>query len=184
MAPSPAVSKQFILVAVFFLGAGRFRSTTNQALLPAVVLPRCCRARRSLLGHDASRHHLGPGDRRAPLRGEPTFVYGICTALFLGQRRSFGWLRLPPVTSMTADTCDFLRWPSYIRQNRMLLGVIMLDLFAVLPGGATRLSRSMPRMCSRSAPGGSGCCVRRPRRALISLAVLTRTTHRTHHART
>src|SRR5439155_9298395 len=32
------ISKEFILAAVFFLGAGRaFEATTNQALLPAVV---------------------------------------------------------------------------------------------------------------------------------------------------
>src|SRR5262245_47407505 len=35
---SGVINKQFILTAVFFLGAGRaFESTTNQALMPAVV---------------------------------------------------------------------------------------------------------------------------------------------------
>ena len=68
-----SISKQFILVAVFFLGAGRAFEFDHQ---PGTA-PRCgaCRVAaargRSLLGHDASRHHLGPGDRRHPLRGEP-----------------------------------------------------------------------------------------------------------------
>ena len=40
------ISKDFILIAVFFLGAGRaFEATTMQTLLPAIVPARCFRAR-------------------------------------------------------------------------------------------------------------------------------------------
>ncbi len=174
-----SISKQFILVAVFFLGAGRaFESPTNQTLLPAVVppelLPRAVAA--SSVDH-AGRHHLGPGDRRAALCGEPDLR--LCDLLRAVPVRNAA-ARLPAAGACTSTRppltlATFFAGLSYIRQNRILLGVIMLDLFAVLLGGATALLPIYRQGRVRGRPWRARrSCARRPRPARCScLAVLT-----------
>jgi MFS family permease len=166
-----AISKEFILAAVFCLGAGRaFEATTNQALLPAVVpaemLPRAVAASIS-----------GPAVGGILYAVSPTFVYAICTALFLCATLQLALLQPARVTSarppLTFET--FFAGLSYIRQNRILLGVIMLDLFAVLLGGATALLPIYAKDVFEVGPWGLGILRSAPAiGALVSLAVLTR----------
>src|SRR5262249_54548129 len=71
----------------------------------------------------------------------PTFVYSLCATMFFCSITQLAFIRVeratatrPPLTVTT-----FFAGLSYIRQNRILLGVNLLDLFAVLLGGATAL---------------------------------------------
>jgi MFS family permease len=175
-----AISKQFILAAVFCLGAGRaFEATTNQALLPAVVpsemLPRAVAAS-SVTTQVAT--ISGPAIGGLLYAVSPTFVYAICTALFLCATLQLALLQPARMTStrppLTFET--FFAGISYIRQNRILLGVIMLDLFAVLLGGATALLPIYAKDVFNVGPWGLGLLRSSPAiGALVSLAVLTRT---------
>jgi MFS family permease len=175
-----AISKQFILAAVFCLGAGRaFEATTNQALLPAVVpsemLPRAVAAS-SVTTQVAT--ISGPAIGGLLYAVSPTFVYAICTALFLCATLQLALLQPARMTStrppLTFET--FFAGISYIRRNRILLGVIMLDLFAVLLGGATALLPIYAKDVFNVGPWGLGLLRSSPAiGALVSLAVLTRT---------
>ncbi len=66
-------SKELILIAAFFLGAGRAgESPTMQTLLPAVVPTSAVPARgRGLVGRAAGRHHHRAGGRRPDLCAQP-----------------------------------------------------------------------------------------------------------------
>lgn len=175
-----AISKEFILAAVFCLGAGRaFEATTNQALLPAVVpaemLPRAVAAS-SVTTQVAT--ISGPAIGGILYAVSPTFVYAICTALFLCATLQLALLQPARVAStrppLTFET--FFAGLAYIRQNRILLGVIMLDLFAVLLGGATALLPIYAKDVFDVGPWGLGLLRSAPAiGALVSLAVLTRT---------
>jgi MFS family permease len=174
-----AISKEFILAAVFCLGAGRaFEATTNQALLPAVVpaemLPRAVAAS-SVTTQVAT--ISGPAIGGILYAVSPTFVYALCAALFLCATLQLALLQPARVTSarppLTFET--FFAGLAYIRQNRILLGVIMLDLFAVLLGGATALLPIYAKDVFDVGPWGLGILRSAPAiGALVSLAMLTR----------
>jgi MFS family permease len=173
------ISKEFILAAVFCLGAGRaFEATTNQALLPAVVpaemLPRAVAAS-SVTTQVAT--ISGPAIGGILYAVSPTFVYAICTALFLCATLQLAFVQPARIAStrppLTFET--FFAGLAYIRQNRILLGVIMLDLFAVLLGGATALLPIYAKDVFDVGPWGLGILRSAPAiGALVSLAVLTR----------
>jgi len=174
-----AISKEFILAAVFCLGAGRaFEATTNQALLPAVVpaemLPRAVAAS-SVTTQVAT--ISGPAIGGILYAASPTFVYAICTALFLCATLQLALLQPARVASARPPLTfeAFFAGLAYIRQNRILLGVIMLDLFAVLLGGATALLPIYAKDVFDVGPWGLGILRSAPAvGALVSLAVLTR----------
>src|SRR5262249_35830551 len=152
--------KQFILTAVFCLGAGRaFEATTNQALLPAVVpaemLPRAVAAS-SVTTQVAT--ISGPAIGGILYAVSPTFVYAVSAGLFLCATMLLAFLAparikssRPPLTVAT-----FFAGLGYIRHNRMLLGVIMLDLFAVLLGGAAGLLPVYAKDVFNVGPWGLG----------------------------
>jgi MFS family permease len=176
---SGTISKEFILIAVFFLGAGRaFESTTNQALLPAVVpaaLFPSAVAASSTAQQVAT--ITGPAIGGFLYVVSPTFVYAICGALFSCSVLQLGFIRVarvastrPPLTLRT-----IFAGLSYIRDNRILFGVILLDLFAVLLGGATALLPIYAKDVFDVGPSGLGLLRSAPAMgALVALIVLTR----------
>ncbi len=111
----------------------------------------------------------------------PALVFGICAALFA--LAVVMALRLPahlpqpaPGTVRGSAAHELMEGLRYVRRHRSLLGLITLDLFAVLFGGATAL---LPIFASdvlhigpvglgllRSAPGMGAA----PRRELLALA--------------
>ena len=108
----------------------------------------------------------------------PTFVYALSATLFLCATLQLALLRLAPVTSTRPPLtlATFFAGLSYIRHNRLLLGVIMLDLFAVLLGGAAALLPVYAKDVFQVGPWGLGLLRSAPAAgALISRAVLTRT---------
>jgi MFS family permease len=137
------VDKTFILAAVFVFGIGRaFDSPTQQTLLPNVVsaalFPRAVAA-------SASTTQLatisGPALGGFLYLIAPAVPYAICCALFIASILLLAFVRIersagarPPI-NLTA----FFAGISYIRSNPIILGVISLDLFAVLLGGTTAL---------------------------------------------
>jgi MFS family permease len=140
---SGAINKELLFVAVFFLGAGRsFEAPTTQTLLPSVVpsalFPRAVAASSSA---QQAATILGPALGGFLYVASPGLVYGACALLLAGAALQLCFLRYerapfarPPLTLRS-----FFAGVSYIRKNRVILGVISLDLFAVLLGGVTAL---------------------------------------------
>jgi MFS family permease len=174
------ITKEFILIAVFFLGSGRaFEATTNQALLPAVVpaalLPRA-------IASSATTTQVatisGPAIGGFLYAVSPTFVYSVCAVLFLCSIIQIVFIHLERVVASTRPPLTLatvFAGLSYIRQNRILLGIITLDLFAVLLGGATGLLPIYAKDVFDVGPGGLGLLRSAPAvGALFFLIVMTR----------
>jgi MFS family permease len=135
-------SKELILVAAFFLGAGRAgESPTMQTLLPAVVPTRLFP--RAVAASSAAQQVAtisGPALGGLIYAVNSTAVYAICFTMFALAAAQVGFLKYEQAVTRTPVTlAGFFGGISYIRQNRILLGVMVLDLFAVLLGGATAL---------------------------------------------
>jgi MFS family permease len=137
------MTKEFILAAVFLIGAGRaFEGPTNQTLLPAVVpaalFPRAVAA--SSTAQQAATI-AGPALGGFVYYVSPGSVYALCFLLFVGAALQLVFVKIerqvPVRQPLTLQT--FFAGVSYIRENRIILGVMTLDLFAVLLGGATAL---------------------------------------------
>jgi MFS family permease len=176
---SGQISKEFILTAVFFLGAGRaFEATTNQALMPAVV-PAALFPRAVAASSTATQVATisGPAIGGFLYTIGPTFVYAVCAMLFLCAALQLAFVRVERLASTRPPPTlgTFFAGLSYIRKNRIVLGVIMLDLFAVLLGGATALLPIYAKDVFEAGPSGLGLLRSAPAvGALISLIVLTR----------
>jgi MFS family permease len=137
------VSKEFILVTVFVFGVGRaFEAPTQQTLLPNVVsgllFPRAVAA-------SASTTQLatitGPAIGGILYAFGATVPYLTCFALYLGSVILLSFMRIEPFAASRTpiNLAAFFAGISYIRRNPIVLGVISLDLFAVLLGGTTAL---------------------------------------------
>ena len=138
------VSKEFILAAVFVLGVGRAFEAPTQSDIAAqcgacVVVS--ARGRGFGLDHSA-RDHRRSGRWRRTLHPRPDrSLHDLLRAL-----SRLGRCCWP---SSSSSVCVATRTPvslaaffagiSYIRHNPIVLGVISLDLFAVLLGGTTAL---------------------------------------------
>jgi MFS family permease len=137
------VSKEFILAAVFVFGVGRAfelptQSTLLPNLVPASLFPRAVAA-------SATTTQLatiaGPAVGGALYILGPTVPYTTCSALFLASVVLLAFIELERlVTTRTpVNFKAFFAGISFIRHNPIVLGVISLDLFAVLLGGTTAL---------------------------------------------
>jgi MFS family permease len=137
------VSKEFILAVVLVFGVGRaFEAPTQQTLLPNVVsgllFPRAVAA-------SASTTQLatitGPAIGGILYTFGPAVPYATCFALYLASVALLSFMRIQPFTASRSpiNLAAFFAGISYIRRNPIVLGVISLDLFAVLLGGTTAL---------------------------------------------
>jgi MFS family permease len=172
------VSKEFILAAVFVFGVGRaFDAPTQQTLLPAVVpaalFPRAVAA-------SASTTQLatitGPAIGGGLYGFGASVPYTICCALFLASVVLLIFVRIERVVSTRSPVNleAFFAGVSYIRRNPIVLGVISLDLFAVLLGGTTALLPIFADEVFHTGPEGLGLLRAAPAvGALAITAVLT-----------
>jgi MFS family permease len=174
---SGSISKEYILTAVFFFGAGRaFEATTNQTLLPAIVpaalFPRAVAASSSA---QQAATISGPAVGGLLYAVSPTLVYATCFALFFAAALQVAFVRITPSAARPPVTLQgFFAGISFIRHNPVVLGVMTLDLFAVLLGGATGLLPIFAKDVFNVGPAGLGVLRAAPALgALVSLGVLT-----------
>ena len=172
------VSKEFILAAVFVFGVGRaFEAPTQQTLLPAVVpaslFPRAVAA-------SASTTQLatitGPAIGGFLYAFGPIVPYTICCALFCVSVVLLAFVHIERFASTRSpvNLAAFFAGVSYIRHNPIVLGVISLDLFAVLLGGTTALLPIFADEVFHIGPQGLGLLRAAPAiGALAIMAVLT-----------
>ncbi len=152
-------SKELILIAAFFLGAGRAgESPTMQTLLPGVVptalFPRAVAA--SSAAQQVATI-TGPAVGGLLYAVNPTAVYAICFGMFAAAATQLAFLRYERALSrMPVTLAGFFAGIAYMRRNRILLGIITLDLFAVLLGGATALLPIFAKDVFDAGPTGLG----------------------------
>ena len=172
-------SKTSILITVAIIGSARaFESPTMSALVPEVVpRGRVARAMAWLVSATQSARIVGPalGGFLSAL-GAAT-AYSTAGALFVLAGASAAAIRRqrvarprPPVTLETVFSGI-----AFIRNRRVLLGTMSLDLFAVLLGGATALLPVYARDILGAGPTGLGLLRAAPAvGALLTSIVLAR----------
>jgi MFS family permease len=172
------VSKEFILAAVFVFGVGRaFDAPTQQTLLPAVVplslFPRAVAASASTTQLATI---VGPALGGLLYALAPAVPYAVCCTLFVASvvLLAFVHVERPLSTRTPANLAAFFAGISYIRRNPIVLGVISLDLFAVLLGGTTALLPIFADEIFNAGPQGLGLLRAAPAvGALTIMALLT-----------
>ena len=173
------LSKDFILAAVFLLGVGRsFEAPTLQTLLPAIVpaslFPR------AIAGSSTAQQAAtitGPAIGGFLYLLTPTVVYSVCCTLFICAAIQLAFLKVHRVASTRPPLTlnAFFGGLSYIWHNPIVLGVITLDLFAVLLGGATALLPIFAKDVFDVGPVGLGLLRAAPAAGALTIMVaLTR----------
>jgi MFS family permease len=141
--PMAAGSPTLILAMTFVVGAGRaFEQPSLQSVLtnivPAQALPRAIAASNS-----ASQAAVvaGPALGGILIEISPTLVFALCALLWLSAALAILSIAVERVISkrQPADLTTLFSGLAYIIRNKVVLGAITMDLFAVLLGSATAL---------------------------------------------
>jgi len=157
---SGAMTREWILGTVFVVGVARaFEQPTVAALLPALVpsplLPRAVAAS-SASGQMGM--IVGPAIGGLLYAVSPILVYGLCCSLFLVASMLVFCLRTGPHQAKREPVTleHVFAGIRFIRANPIVLGAMVLDLFAVLLGGATALLPIFARDILDTGPWGLG----------------------------
>jgi MFS family permease len=170
------LNRTWILAIVFLVGVGRaFESPTVTALLPALVpAPLLSRAVAAASAVTQTGMIVGPAIGGVAYAVSPVLVYGLCCALFIVG--SILMILLPVGGQRVARepvTLEHLfAGIGFIRRNPVVLGAIVLDLFAVLLGGATALLPIFARDILDVGPWGLGLLRAGPGLGALIVSVL------------
>ena len=172
-APFDALSQRTLLLLLsVVLGAVRaFQMPAQQALVPLLV-PATLLSRAMAFSSAGLQGAIIAGPALGGfvyVAGAPV-VYGSCAALFFiaaGLCLRIRHANPPPAEPMSLDT--LLAGVRYVQQNKVVLGAISLDLFAVLLGGAVALLPIFAKDILQVGPWGLGLLRGAP--ALGALAV-------------
>jgi MFS family permease len=171
-----AMSREVILGVAFILGVARaFEVTLMQIIVPSLVpLPLVPRAVAGSASANQAATIAGPALGGVLYAAGADVVYTTCLALFLIAAVLTILIRIertpPPREPLSLKT--FFAGFSYIRQNRVILGVISLDLFAVLLGGVTALLPVFARDIFAAGPWGLGLLRAAPAVGALGMALL------------
>ncbi len=154
------VHEATILALVFAIGVAKaFEFPAMQSMLPALVpapiLPRAM-AMSASAGQAAM--IMGPALGGFLYVAGPGVVYVVAGALYLVAASLMAWLRYErtPPRREPATLKTVFAGVHFIRRRPDVLGVISLDLFAVLLGGATALLPIFARDILHTGPWGLG----------------------------
>jgi MFS family permease len=173
------LGRDAILAIVATLGAARaFENPARAALVPRLVpLATLPRAIASITSAGQTARIVGPALGGALYALGPTTVYTSVTALYLV---GAGLVVLVRVAHTPRDAAQMTLGSlfsglAFIARQRLLLGLLSLDLFAVLLGGATALLPIYARDILGTGPWGLGLLRAAPAcGALVTSIVLTR----------
>jgi MFS family permease len=173
------LSKASILSIITLLGATKtFDSPALAALLPGLV-PRTLlpRATASSASANQTAQIVGPALGGLLYVLGPTIAYATGAALFAAAALLAALIRSPRLAGPREPVtlASLFSGLVFIRHQRVLLGVLSLDLFAVLLGGATALLPIFARDILATGPWGLGLLRAAPAcGALIMSLVLAR----------
>jgi len=165
-----------ILTIVAILGAARaFENPARAALLPHLVpLSTLPRAIASVTSAGQTARIVGPALGGVLYTLGPTVVYAIVAALYVLGSSLVAFVRAAaPGDGGPAMTSDSLfSGIAFIVRERLLLGLLSLDLFAVLLGGATALLPIYARDILGTGPWGLGLLRAAPACGALAMSVL------------
>jgi MFS family permease len=154
------ISKEFILAAVFIFGVGRaFDAPTQQTLLPSIVpatlFPRAVAASASTMQLATI---CGPALGGFLYTLGPAVPFTICCLLFVLSILLLFFLHVPrgALARTPLNLAVFFAGVAYIWHNPIIIGVISLDLFAVLLGGTMALLPIFANEVFHLGPEGLG----------------------------
>ncbi len=174
-----AMSRDLILGVAFILGVARaFEVTVMQIMVPSLVpLALVPRAVAGSASANQAATIAGPALGGLLYALGPAVVYATCLALFAGAALLTLLIRIARSASTREplSLSTFFAGFRYIRHQRVILGVISLDLFAVLLGGVTALLPVFARDVYAAGPWALGFLRAAPGVGALSMAlVLTR----------
>ena len=154
------ITKELILAAVFIFGAARaFEAPTQQTLLPSIVppslFPRAVAASASTMQLATI---CGPALGGFLYTFGPEVPYTICFLFFIASASLLAFMHVErrEPTRTPINLTAFFAGVAYIRHSPIILGVISLDLFAVLLGGTTALLPIFANEIFHTGPEGLG----------------------------
>src|SRR5215218_8662301 len=173
------ITRELILGAAFIMGVARaFEVTVTQIIVPALVpLPLVLRAVAGSATANQTATIAGPALGGFLYAAGPAIVYSTCLALFIVAGVLLVLIRIERATPAREPFSIkvFFAGFSYIRTNPVILGVISLDLFAVLLGGVTALLPVFARDVYGAGPWALGLLRAAPAMGALCMALaLTR----------
>jgi MFS family permease len=172
------MTRESLLAVVFVIGAARaFEQTTLTTLLPGIVpLPMLARA--TAAGATATQIAVigGPAVGGLLYAVSPVLVYGLCCALYVTASLLISLVKIERAATSREPLSVAVLFAGfgYIRRNPIILGVITLDLFAVILGGVFALLPVFARDVFAAGPWGLGLLRAAPGiGALLAAAMLT-----------
>ncbi|MGA7310909.1 MAG: MFS transporter [Pseudolabrys sp.] len=174
-----ALGRDLLFAAVFMIGTARaFELPTAHALAPSLVpAPMIPRAVAAWTSANQTAIICGPALGGLIYALNPVLVGVVCLALFACSVTLISFVRAKgaPEKREPPTFASVLAGFDYIRTRRRLLGVITLDLFVVILGGATALLPIYARDILSVGPIGLGLLRSAPAvGALITAIVLSR----------
>jgi len=174
-----ALGRDLLFAAVFMIGTARaFELPTAHALAPSLVpAPMISRAVAAWTSANQTAIICGPALGGLIYALNPVLVGVVCLALFACSITLISFVRAEdlPEKREPPTFASVLAGFDYIRTRRRLLGVITLDLFVVILGGATALLPIYARDILSVGPIGLGLLRSAPAvGALITAIVLSR----------
>jgi MFS family permease len=173
------LTRELLFATVFLLGCARaFELPTGHSLVPALVPQRLLsRAVAAWTSANQVAVICGPALGGLLYAVQPIVVAALCVAFFVGSVTLVSFMRIKGhVVSREPPTFrSVLAGFEYIRTRRRLLGVITLDLFVVILGGATALLPIFAKDILEAGPVGLGLLRSAPAvGALVMAAILSR----------
>jgi MFS family permease len=179
LSPLPGLPQRTLLLALsIVLGAVRaFQMTAQQALVPLLVPPALLPRALAFSSTGLQAAIIG-----GPALGGllyvvgPTVVFGTCAALFALAAALCAAIRhASPPAQEPASLASVFAGVRYVWHNKVVLGAISLDLFAVLLGGATALLPMFAKDILHTGPWGLGLLRGAPAAGALTMSLfLTR----------
>jgi len=174
-----SLSRDLLFAAVFLIGCARaFEVPTASALVPALVpAPLISRAVAAWTSANQTAVICGPALGGLIYAVSPVVVTAICVVFFSTAMTFVTLIRITgaPAGREPPSFASVLAGFDFIRTRRRLLGVITLDLFVVILGGATALLPIYARDILVVGPIGLGLLRSAPAvGALLTAVVLSR----------
>jgi MFS family permease len=170
------LSREAILAIVFMIGIARaFETPTMHALVPGIVpaplLPRAIAASASA---NQTAIICGPAIGGFLYFFGPATVYVTCTVVFVAASVLVSLIEAQtrPAERKPVTLESLLAGVTYLRSHPLLLGAMLLDLFAVLVGGVTALLPIFARDILHTGPEGLGLLRAAPAAGALVISVV------------
>lgn len=179
------MTRESLLAVVFVTGSARaFEQTTMTTLLPGIV-PLSLLSRATAAGASATQIAVigGPAIGGLLYAVSPVLVFALCCTLYLTSSILIGLIKVERAATLREPLSLAVLFAGFrtIRHNPVILGVISLDLFAVLLGGVYALLPVFARDVFHAGPWGLGLLRASPGvGALIAAIILAHRPPRRH----